>query len=50
MIKMLKEKDRVNNPLEELGLFVDAIRKTMEVKAKTIKIKRSTKMRKGTVS
>jgi len=43
MIKMLKEKDRVANPLEGLGLFVDTIRKTMEVKAKTIKIKRINK-------
>ena len=43
MIKMLKEKDRVNNPLEELGLIVDTIRKTMEVKAKTIKIKKINK-------
>ena len=37
---MLKEKDRINNPLEELGLIVDAIKKTMEVKAKTIKIRK----------
>ena len=40
---MLKEKDRVNNPFEELGLIVDTIRKTMEVKAKTIKIKKVNK-------
>ena len=43
---MLKEKDRVNNPLEELGLIVETIKKTMEVKAKTIKIKRINKDRK----
>ena len=48
MIKMLKEKDRINNPLEELGLIVETIKKTMEVKAKTIRSKGSTKTRKGT--
>ena len=40
MIKMLKEKERINNPMEELGLLVDTIKKTMEVKAKTIKIRK----------
>jgi hypothetical protein len=43
VVKMLKEKDRINNPLEELGLIVETIKKTMEVKAKTIKIKRINK-------
>ena len=40
---MLKEKDRINNPLEELGLIVETIKKTMEIKAKTIKVKRISK-------
>ena len=37
---MLKEKERINNSMEELSLFVDTIKKTMDVKAKTIKIRK----------
>ena len=40
---MLKEKDQINKPLEELGLMIETIKKTMEVKAKTIKVKRINK-------
>ena len=43
VVKMLKEKDRINNTLEELGLTIETIKKTMEVKAKTIKVKRINK-------
>ena len=43
VVKMLKEKDRINNPLEELGLMIETIKKSMEVKAKTIKVKRINK-------
>jgi hypothetical protein len=43
VVKMLKEKDRINNPLEELGLMIETIKKSMDVKAKTIKVKRINK-------
>ena len=47
VVKMLKEKVRFNNPLEELGLMIETIKKSMEVKAKTIKVKRINKDEKG---
>ena len=40
VIKTLKEKERINNPMEELSMIVDTIKKTMDVKAKTIKIRK----------
>lgn len=40
VIKMLKEKERINNPMEELSSIIDTIKKTMDVKAKTIKIRK----------
>ena len=40
VIKMLKEKERINNPMEELSLIVDAIKKTMDAKFKTVKIRK----------
>ena len=46
IVKMLKEKERISNPFEELGLIVDTIKKTMEVKAKTIKIRKINKSKK----
>ena len=40
MIKLLEEKEGRNNPIEEIRLIVDAIKKTMDVKAKTMKIRK----------
>jgi hypothetical protein len=43
VVKMLKEKERFNNPVEELGMMIESIKKSFDAKAKTIKVKRINK-------
>jgi hypothetical protein len=43
VVKMLKEKERFANPVEELGMMIESIKKTFDAKAKTIKVKRINK-------
>ena len=39
-VKMLKEREKIKDPMEELTTIVDALKKSMDVKAKAIKIRK----------
>ena len=39
----MKEKERINNPIEELNVILDTLKKTMDVKAKIRKVKKDEK-------
>ena len=39
MIKMMKEKEKVHNQVDDLATILDTLRKGLDAKAKTIKIK-----------
>ena len=47
MIKRTKAKEKNNNPMEELNTILDTLKKTFDVKAKTIKIRKVRKDEKG---
>ena len=38
-MKLLKEKEKINNPAEELQAMFETLKKTTDAKAKTIKIR-----------
>ena len=49
MIKRVKEREKANNPVEELNTLLNTLKTTLEVKTslKTIKIRKSEKVNKG---